>query len=164
MAYQTGGKFSPETYNEMMISILYRLMYLSFPGDKMQTLIQTALLAYCSTVFLIRMYQANPYGRFKDLFSAELFEIFQLTSRSMPGPVNFWLLMIYHVVACDDSCSTEWQTAWLDETISLDREVTWTDASTRLKSVMWVDFVHGAPGMKIFDSATERLGKPRSEH
>lgn len=163
MAYQTGGKFSPETYNEMMISILYRLMHLSFLDDGMQRLVQTALLTYCSTVFLIRMYQANPYGRLKDLFSTELFKFFQSTSRCVPQVVAFWLLMINHLVPNEDSCPTEWQTVWLDETIALDREGTWAGASTMLKSVMWVDFVHDAQGRKVYDAAIERLGGRRSE-
>ncbi|KEF56386.1 uncharacterized protein A1O9_07967 [Exophiala aquamarina CBS 119918] len=158
MAYQTGGKFSPETYNEMMISIFYRLMHLSFTDDGMQRLIRIGLLTYCSTIFLIRMYQANPFSRLHDLFSTELRVNFQSTSRCLPQSVLFWLLMIYNLVAYKDSCRTEWQTVWLDETIALDKTATWSDASTLLKSVMWVDFVHDAAGMKIFDAAVERLG------
>jgi hypothetical protein len=158
LAYQTDRKFSSETYNEMMISILYRLMHLTPVDDGVPALIRTALLTYCSALFLTRMYhQGNSYEYLIELFSTKLWELHQSASMVIPRPVVLWLLITYHLAVFEDPSLKKWQTLWLDETIALNRGATWADVNKILKSVMWVDFVHDALGRKIFGAAIERL-------
>jgi hypothetical protein len=61
LAYQTTRKLSPEIYNEMMISILYRLTHLSFESDPLQETVRIGLLAFSSTIFMQRHYKKQPY-------------------------------------------------------------------------------------------------------
>jgi hypothetical protein len=51
LAYQTTCKLSPDTYNEMMISILYRLKHLSFEDGPLQEAIRAGSLTFSSTIF-----------------------------------------------------------------------------------------------------------------
>lgn len=158
LAYQTDRKLSSDTYNEMMISILYRLMHLPSVDEVVPALIRTALLTYCSALFLTRMYhQGNPYEHLIELFSTQLWKLHQSASIGIPRPVVLWLLVTYHWVAYNDPSPKKWQTLWLDETIALGRGAIWADTNKILKSVMWVDFVHDTLGIKIFDAAMERL-------
>lgn len=167
LAYQTTRKLSPETYNEMMISILYRLTHLSFEDeddDSPHEAVRTALLTFSSTIFLTRQYMKQPYESLFHLFSSALFKLCCCccclsTSTIVPPPIMLWLIMLYHVVAYHEPSPEDWQSVWLDRAVSLARVDTWPQAHRMLKAIMWVDFVHDAPGKKAFEAAIQRSGK-----
>lgn len=157
LAYQTTRKLSPETYNEMMISILYRLMHLSFEEDLLQEAIRTGLLTFSSTLFLTRLHMNQPYEHLFNLYGSALLKLCQSTSIIVPQPVMLWLLVLYHVIAYEQPSPGDWQSVRLGEALSLTSVNTWPQAHEILKSVMWVDFVHDAPGKKAFETAVQRL-------
>ncbi|MCJ1403245.1 hypothetical protein MMC11_006468 [Xylographa trunciseda] len=157
LAYQTTRKLSPETYNEMMISILYRLTHLSFKGDPLQEVIRTALLTFSSTIFLTRHYMEQRYEHLFNLFSSALLKLCQSTSIIVPRPVMLWLIILYHAVVYRESSSQDCLSVWLDKAVPLTRVDTWPQIHIILRSVMWVDFVHDAPGKKAFEAAIQRL-------
>lgn len=157
LAYQTTRKLSPDTYNEMMISILYRLMYLSFEEGSLQEVIRTGLLTFSSTIFLTRLYRRQPYEHLFHLFSSALLKLCQSTSIIVPRPIMLWLMVLYHVVAYKNSTPGDWQSIWLGKAVSLSGAKVWSQAHAILKSIMWVDFVHEAPGKKAFEAAVHRL-------
>lgn len=157
LAYQTTHKLSPDTYNEMMISILYRLMHLSFEEGSLQEAIRTGLLTFSSTIFLTRLYMKHPYEHLFNLFSSALFKLCQSTSITVPQPIMLWLMILYHVVAYNQPSPGDWQTVWLGKAVSLTGVTIWPQAHGILKSIMWVDFVHDVPGKKAFEAAVQRL-------
>jgi len=157
LAYQTTRKLSPDIYNEISISILYRLTHLSFEDDPLQGAIRTGLLTFSSTIFLTRQYMKQPYEHLFDLFSRALFKLCQSTSIIVPRPIMLWLMILYHVVAYKEPSPEDWQSVWLDKAVSLTRVNTWPQAPRILKSIMWVDFVHDALGKKAFEAAIQRL-------
>jgi hypothetical protein len=157
LAYQTTRKFSPNTYNEMMISILYRLMNLSFEQDVLQEAIRTGLLTFSSTIFLTRLYMKQPYEHLFHLFGSALFKLCQSASIMVPPAFMLWLMILYYLVAYTQPAPEDWQSVWLGKAISLTGVRVWPDAHGVLKSIMWVDFVHDVAGRKVFDAAVERL-------
>ena len=157
LAYQTTRKLSPDTYNEVMISVLYRLTHLSFEDDPLQEAIRAGLLTFSSTIFLTRHYMKQPYEHIFNLFSSALFKLCQSTSIIVPRPIMLWLMILYHVVAYKEPSPEDWLSIWLDKAVSLTRVDTWPQGHRILKSVMWVDFVHDAPGKKAFEAAIQRL-------
>ena len=160
LAYQTTRKLSPDTYNEMMISILYRLTNLSFEQDVLQEAIRTGLLTFSSTIFLTRLYMKQPYEHLFHLFGSALFKLCQSASIMVPPPIMLWLMILYHLVAYIQPALEDWQSVWLGEAISLTGVSAWPEAHGVLKSIMWVGFVHDAPGRKVFDAAVQRLERP----
>lgn len=182
LAYQTTRKLSPESYNEMMISALYRLTHLSFDDNDnndnqiLQEAIRIGLLTFCSTIFLTRHYMEQPYEHLFGLFSSALFKLLCQSaaatttpsiSRTVqpPPPVMLWLMVLYHVVGINYRKEKEddhnWQKVWLNNVISLNNSVdAWPQAHSILKSVMWVGFVHDAAAKKIFHTTIQqrRLG------
>ena len=157
VAYQTTRKFRPDTYNEMMISILYRLMHLSFKEEPLHEAIRVSLLTFSSTIFLTRHYMKQRYEHLFNLFSSALFQLYQSTSIIVPRPIMLWLLILYHVVANRESPPEDWLSFWLDKAVPLSGADTWPQALMVLKSVMWVGFVHDVPGKKAFEEAIQRL-------
>lgn len=161
LAYQTTQKLSPHTYNEMMISILYRLLSLSFAENTPQEAIRIGLLTFSSTIFLTRLYMKQPYPLLFNLFGTALSNLCQPAKFNMPRPIMLWLMILYHVVAYKQPSFDEWQSIWLRKAILFNGISVWLEARRILKSIMWVDFVHDVPGKKAFEEATRVRDKPQ---
>ena len=114
MAYQTTRKLSPNIYSEMMISILYRLLHLSFEADSPQEAVRTGLLTFSSTIFMTSLYMSQPYERLYNLFSSSLFKLCQSSNISLPPPVLLWLMVLYHTVAYKQHSPGDWQSVQLE--------------------------------------------------
>jgi hypothetical protein len=152
VAYQTTRKLSPDTYNEVVISILYRLVHLSFGSDFLHEAIRLALLIFSSTLFMTRLYMKQPYERLFNLFQSAMFELLKSTSIIVPQSILLWLMVTYHVVTYEQSAPDDWQTVWFKQAILMNRVDTWSKGLRILKSVMWVDFVHNVPGKKVLEN------------
>ena len=159
LAYQTTRKLSPEIYNEMMISILYRLTHLSFKDDPLQEAMRSGVMTFSSAIFLQRQYMEQPYDHLLKIFSTALSRLRKATDTNLPMPIAFWLTMLSHVAARKEPSCETWRDVWLDEIISRACIDSWSQAREILKSVMWVDFIHDRPGKEVFESAMLRLGK-----
>ena len=156
LAYQTTRKLSPDIYNEMMISVLYRLMSLSFEKASLEEAIRIALLTFSSTIFLTSSYMTQPYERPFNIFSRALFSLCQSTNAVVPPAVMLWLLLLYHLVAYEEPRPQDWQIIWLRKAVLIAGMKGWNDAHTLVRSVMWVDFVHDLPGKKAYKTAVQR--------
>jgi hypothetical protein len=99
LGYQTTRKLSPDIYNEMLISILYRLTHLSFESDPMQEAIRIGLLAFSSTVFIQRQFMEQPYDHLLNLYSNALCRLRESAYIDLPVPIVLWLTVVSHVVA-----------------------------------------------------------------
>ena len=159
IAYQTTRKLSPDLYNEMMVSILYRLTHLSYKSDALQEAMRSGLLAVCSAIFMQRQFMEQPCAHILDLYSSALFRLRKTTDTDLPGPMVLWLTMMFHVVAHKESPRGDWAKIWLDEAISCAGIGCWSQLREMLQSVVWIDFIHDRPGKKVFASAMLRLGK-----
>jgi len=157
VAYQTTRKLSPETYNEMMISILYRLTHLSFESDPLQETMRTGLLAYSSTIFMQRNFLNQNYNHLLSLYINALFGLRNCTELDLPLPIVFWLTMLSHVVTHEDPSLANWRSNWLDEAILRAGINSWPQACEMLRSISWIDFIHSKLGKKAFEVAMIRL-------
>ena len=156
LAYQTTRKLSPDTYNEMMISILYRLTHMSFESDPLQEAIRTGLLAFSSTIFMQRHFMTQPYDHLLNLYSNALIRLQKSTDIETPVPIVLWLTMLSHVVTQREPSLADWRSTWLDEAILRAGIDSWPQAREMLRSMMWVDFVHNRLGKKAFEAAMFR--------
>lgn len=159
MAYQTTRKLSPDTYNEVMISVLYRLTHLCFEVGSPQETIRIGLLVFSSTIFLMPYYTTQPYGHLLDLFTTNLLELYNSRSATIPEPIMLWLVVLYNMVIYKEHAPESRHTIWLDKAVSLSMADTWSQIHNILKSVMWVDFIHDSTGNEICHEALKRLGE-----
>lgn len=154
IAYQTTRKLSPETYNEMMISLLYRLTNLAFRNDPVQEAIRTGLLVFCSTIYMQRHYMKQPYDHLLNLFITALYNLHKSAEEKfLPVPIIFWLTMLSHIITDEEPSPTNWRSIWLSKTIFRARIDSWAQAHEILRSVAWVDFIQTQRGKKIFEAA-----------
>jgi len=158
LAYQTTRKFSPGTYNETMISILYRLTCLSFESDPSQEAIRTGLLAFSSTIYMQRHFMEQPYDHLLNRYSNSLVRLRKSTDVDLlPVPIVLWLAILSHVLTHNGPSPADWRSVWLDEAILRAGIDSWSQAREVLRSVMWVDFIHDRLGKQAFEAAMLRL-------
>jgi hypothetical protein len=157
VAYQTTRKLSPDTYNEMMISILYRLTHLSFESDPLQEAIRTGLLVFSSTIFMQRYFKDQPYDHLLNLYSKALSRLHKSTGIDLPVPIVLWLTILSHVVAHEEPSPTERRNVWLGQAILRAGIESWPQALEILRSIAWVDFIHNQPGKQAFERAMFHL-------
>lgn len=158
LAYQTTRKLSPDIYNEIMISILYRLTHLSFESDPMQEAIRIGLLAVSSTMFMQRHFMEHPYEHLLNLYHKALLKLRESKDIEFPVPIVLWLAMLLYVVAHKESSPTDWLNVWLDKAILRADIDSWPQACEILRSIVWVDFIHDRRGKPAFEAAMVRLG------
>lgn len=157
LAYQTTRKLSPDTYNEMMISILYRLTHLAFEGDPLQEAIRTGLLVFSSTIFIQRHFMEQPYDNLLNLYTNALLRVLECTETDLPVLIVLWLTMLSHVVAHKEPSPSDWRSFWLDKIILRGGIDSWPRAREMLISIVWVDFIHDRIGKQVFEAARLRL-------
>jgi hypothetical protein len=151
LAFQTGRKLSPELYNEIMISILYRLTHLNFDKDDLQEAVRLGLLCFCSTVFMQRQYMQQSYNRLLNSFTRALDRLRRTQWKELRIPMILWLLMLLAVVTGSDWPSLpHWHGIWLVEVTDLGKFDSWVHARESLRSIAWIGFVHDRPGERTF--------------
>ena len=160
LAYEKTCKLSPETYNEVMISILYRLTHLSFESDPLQESVRAGLIAFSSAIYLQRHFMRNPYDHMLNIYSNALFKLYESPGIGLPVPIVLWLTMLLHLVANNKPGPEDWQSVWLDKTILHASLNSWSQARDILRSFAWIGFLHDRPGKQIFEAAVSRLQKP----
>ncbi|KAH8700088.1 hypothetical protein BGW36DRAFT_373329 [Talaromyces proteolyticus] len=157
LAYQTTRKLSPDIYNEMMISILYRLTNLSFEGDPVQEMIRIGLLTFSSTLFIQRHFIEQPYDHLLHLYNNALFGLLGLTDIELPIALLLWFTIFSLVVGCEETPLAGRLRVLLDKALLRVSINSWHLAREILGSIMWVDFIHDRLGKQAFESAMFRL-------
>ena len=171
LAYETTRKLSPDIYNEIIISLLYRLTHLSFENESnpLQESLRTGLMTFSWLIFMQRDFMRHPYDHLLKSFSNAILRLRRSTEIDLPVPITLWLTMLLHLVAPQDSSSsspataTDWHTIWLDEVISHKGITSWVRAREILRSVVWVGFIHDGPGKRVFEEAVFRLHQGKEQ-
>ena len=158
LAFQTSRKLSPQLYNEIVISVLYRLTHLNFDEDDLQESFRLGLLCFCSTVFMQRKYMAPSYDHLLNRFAGALDRLRRTLSKEPPVPIVFWLLILLAVVRGGDwSSLSHWHHIWLVEVIDRGNYNSWAQAEEVLRSIGWIGFAHNRPGEQSFDEARKTV-------
>ncbi|KLO88852.1 uncharacterized protein LW93_12267 [Fusarium fujikuroi] len=140
-------KLKPEAFQEIMLSIQYRLLQLDFSQDPtpIQEALRIGLLAYESTIFL----QIQGTKLKSDSFSRQFRDAIQATPVQGEATANIklWLLVVGSIIVFDSSED------WLVQSInSLTGRQSWEEVRERVKEVMWIDVIHDVSGRKAFEA------------
>ncbi|KAF5020645.1 hypothetical protein F66182_7322 [Fusarium sp. NRRL 66182] len=145
-----GSKLKPEAFQEIMLSVQYRLLLLGFSLDQhpLQEAIRLGLLAYESIMFL----QIPGVKLKSDSFSQQLRQAIQATPVQGEAAANIklWLLLVGSMMIFDSS------EEWLVRSVqSLAGRQTWAQVRERVKEVMWIDMIHDVPGREIYEGTQQ---------
>ncbi|RBR26432.1 uncharacterized protein FIESC28_00726 [Fusarium coffeatum] len=140
----TSQKLKPEAFQEIMLSIQYRLLQLSFT-EPLQEALRVGLLAYESTIFL----QIQGTKLKSESFRVQMQETIQAVPvlGEATANIKLWLLLVGSMMVFE---GTE---EWLVQTIrSLAGRQGWKDVRSRVRDVMWIDVIHDTPGRKAYEA------------
>ncbi|KAF4339318.1 hypothetical protein FBEOM_6732 [Fusarium beomiforme] len=140
-------KLKPEAFQEIMLSIQYRLLQLDFSQDSapIQEALRIGLLAYESTIFL----QVQGMKLKSDSFSRQFREAIQAIPvlGEATANIKLWLLLVGSIMVFDSSED------WLVQSIhSLTGRQPWDEVRERVAEIMWIDVIHDVPGRKAFET------------
>ncbi|KAH7141032.1 hypothetical protein EDB81DRAFT_69629 [Dactylonectria macrodidyma] len=145
----------PELYQEVMVSIHYRLINLGFDMGSINETIRLTLLAYASTLFL---QWGNVYNRYELLarrLSESLYRL-QHHTTALPIQLTLWIYIVSAVSVFDDHEQALLQPT-LTEVICDMRLKTWRHVNLSLKSIIWVDSLHDQRAKKIVQASLPEL-------
>lgn len=153
LAQQTGHKLSPNTFSEIMVSILYRLLSLSFPESLIQEALRIGLMAFASALFFRWRGLRQRQIYLEELFRNTL-ENLEQSSTETPATVLLWLVMTWETCVMD-CCEGRGDpfAPWLVRIIEQSGLGSWQEARAILKPTVWLDFVNDALGEEAFMAA-----------
>ncbi|KAH7148290.1 hypothetical protein EDB81DRAFT_932647 [Dactylonectria macrodidyma] len=143
-------KLKPELFQEIMLSIQYRLLMLEYPVEvrPLEESIRIGLLSFESTLVL-----HTPKLGVKltsDFFYHQLrrgIEKIRVESQEI-ADLKLWLLLVGSIIVFKGS------ETWLVDSINeLTGDQPWADVRRRVKGVMWIDVIHDGPGRDAFDTS-----------
>ncbi|KAH7149049.1 hypothetical protein B0J13DRAFT_295836 [Dactylonectria estremocensis] len=143
-------KLKPELFQEIMLSIQYRLLLLEYPVDvrPLEESIRIGLISFESTLVL-----HTPKLGVKltsDFFYHQLrrgIENIRAESQEI-ADLKLWLLLVGSIIVFKGD-----ETWLLDSINELVGDQPWADVRSRAKRVMWIDVIHDGPGQHAFDTA-----------
>lgn len=146
-------KLSDQILLNAMGSLMYPLLRMEFPTYPINEAIRLGLLAFCSHSFLERRGIRLPNGYLCKKYRTCLENV-----NTQPGgapQVSLWLLMIGKIsVFTSETDGSAWIISRLRENSSFNEICSWPRLRLILKSFLWIDILHDAPGKKIFESVS----------
>lgn len=151
LASQTPHKLLPNTFSEIMESILYRLINLSFESMPVLDAIRLGMMIFASHVFLQWRGMRQRQTQLDDDFGHVLLMVKNLKGSETSPELILWLLVLWH------TCSTTMPekdalTGWLRSLVKQLGLDTWKDVRAVLKPLMWIDVLFDKSLAQLFDS------------
>lgn len=150
LAYQTTGTLDPSLVNEAMISIMYRILHLSFINNTVEEVLRLGLLIYCTHIFLPGQAFVGRYQHLVD----NLRDAFDDPGRpvdQIPVDIRLWLAVMAAILyppALEDLVVA----GVISSALEALRLRSWSDTRGVLKSVLWIGFMHDQPSGIIINT------------
>ena len=155
IAYQTSSKFLPNSFSEIMVSVLYRLMNLSFAESPIEDAIRVGMMAFVAAIFFRWRGMRQRQQYLDDAFQASLQRL-EHASAQPPFELTLWLLIMWNICVADQPGNGLF-VEWLDDIIFSSHCRSWVEARDVLKSVIWINFMHDPCGKMVFDTVLSRI-------
>ncbi|KAF5659809.1 hypothetical protein FHETE_9263 [Fusarium heterosporum] len=143
-----GQKLKPEAFQEIMLSIQYRLLQLDFSNDPnpLHEAVRIGLLGFESTIFL----QIRGTKLKSQSFDHQLRSAIQAipVQGEATANVKLWLLLVGSIMIFEGSED------WLVQSIrSIAGRQTWAEVRERVREVIWIDMIHDLPGRQAYEAS-----------
>jgi hypothetical protein len=141
-------KMNPESFQHTLVSLEYNLMSLKFPVDNVNEAFRLGMAAFAATIFL------QTHGirvRFPDL-AGQLHNVLlqaNLSGREFVG-LRVWIYVMARLSAVTD-VDDGWLLPLLRNSLESAHVGTWEAVRSVCKEFLWLDFLHEADGITVFD-------------
>jgi hypothetical protein len=155
LASQTGRKLQPNTFSEIVVSILYRLLALSHPASPVENVFRLGMMAYTASIFFRWREMKQRQAYLDNSFREALSELRKAKVRP-PGAVLLWLLVLWKITVSDDS-NHDVFSEWTFEVLRGLGVESWDSVRDVLKTVVWIDCLFDASGRRVFDPILKKI-------
>lgn len=147
LAEQTGRRIRAETFSEIVVSMLYRLLHMDDKDDAVMAALRIGMMAFCAaTLFpgnVIRGVFENVSTRFGDALD-------QLREADIDEKLLLWLLMVRGVATVLHQVN---YATWLNDTAGRLGLDSWSQAVELLKTMAWIPSLFNRVGKEAFEAA-----------
>lgn len=154
IATQCERSLDSELYQEVMVSIHYRLVKLRFGSDITEELIRLGLLAFASHLFLqwrgVKIRFEHLAQRFANVLSL------QSEAKSLPPQLALWVHTIGAIAVFNELEQVSWQPILTDLLRKMDLG-SWNEVRACLKCILWVDTVQDTPAKRVVECALTQI-------
>ncbi|TVY26283.1 hypothetical protein LHYA1_G005806 [Lachnellula hyalina] len=155
LAFQTGQKIDCVLFQEILVSVQYRLLLLDVSAGSLDEVVLVGMLAFATNIFL----QMQGLGMRFDNLSARLrgcVSGLQGLGDDATAELKLWLLFVAWMPG-GASKQNSWIGAELKKTLGILALTKWEVVRDRLKRYLWIDVLHDKGGKDAFKNATENL-------
>ena len=152
LAFQTGKKMDCVLFQEILISIQYRLLYISNNSSHLDTIIHVGMLAFATNVFL----QMQGFAMRFEKLSARLQHVTIGLQSFRDGSVlefTLWLLHFARVTNVSVKNRDPWLEFEMSKALEALNLTSWESTRDTLKKYLWIDVLHDKGGKKAFEDA-----------
>lgn len=149
LAHVTGRRMKPQLFQEIMVSLQYRLLHLEFGDTKlsaMDEMMRLTALSFTTTIFL----QVAGIGSRYHRLAAQIRET--LATIEPPTTLNEWHARLWMITAASMSMPLEpckWLREVMREALHAAQISTWLMLKSVLKEYLWIDVIHDVAGRRF---------------
>ncbi|KAL6787316.1 hypothetical protein J3E68DRAFT_165098 [Trichoderma sp. SZMC 28012] len=143
------NKLKQELFQEAMISIQYRLLFLRYRLDTqfLDETVRISLLAYQASIFLYIPGSSSRYEFLESQYHSIIQEMDDSTTEA--ASFKLWMLFVGAFIFHDATNQLLYSMI-----ANLTIGSSWTSVRTRLKDIMWIDVIHDDRGKEIFQASS----------
>ncbi|CAG9984223.1 unnamed protein product [Clonostachys byssicola] len=153
-ANEANHKIPKETFTELMVSLSYRLVNLSYDLDSPNEVVRLGMLGYVTSIFL-QWGKTAEFHHLRHMLGGTL-KAMHLGMSDIPMPARLWLFLTWHLLH-----PSEQEVGMLDGLLgSMSRDDTpliWSDVEDLLRSTVWIGHMHDTEGEAIYRRTTLRI-------
>lgn len=157
LASQTSQKITAAAFNEMQVTVLYRLNFLKkrYGDGTYASMITACLLAFAFTIFL--QHQNHAMKRFDRIINHLQSTLLALADTSLDLSPSFrlWMLMTLRIAVPTD-VAEDWEKLLVDRALASLGIDSWSQAQRFLKDIMWIECLQDEKGERYFSSVSLR--------
>lgn len=154
VAQQTCQKLASKEFQEILISLQYRLQCLAYEHHDIQEIIRHVMLACTTTLFLkttdlptqcrpLAMQLRQDLGYLESQDDKNLLKL------------QVWSVCISRASVLGTEGELPWLESWLRRACRMLEISTWEETRRILKSFVWMDLIHGPIGQPFFEGASQ---------
>ncbi|VUC26673.1 unnamed protein product, partial [Clonostachys rosea] len=151
-------KLPRNTFSEILLSLIYRLLNLSFDLDSAEETIRLGMLAYTSMVFLQWHNHPVEFYHLRCMLGATMRNLDNENSGASL-PVKLWLFFTWHMLQPPEYEYKELD-IWYEKVLRAAGLSGWSEVRQLLQSTAWIDHINDVDG-KNFHSRTMLRVSPR---
>ncbi|CAH0054992.1 unnamed protein product [Clonostachys solani] len=156
-ASQRNQKMPRNTFSEILLSLVYRLLNLSYELDSAEESIRLGMLAYTSMMFLQWHNHMVEFYHLRCMLGATLRNL----DNEDPGaslPVKLWLFFTWHMLQPPE-CEYRQLDIWFERLLRAGGLSAWCEVRQLLRSTAWIDHINEVDGEKIYSRTMRRVSQ-----